>query len=146
LLIWLAANAQIHSRSILAVCSEWLRPVASWVGMDGSILLAFILGIPANEIVLPLIAMAYSSGGVLAEPGGGESFLSLLRANGWTWVTAVNVMLFSLMHFPCATTLWTIRKETGSWKWTGAAFVIPTLTGILFCAAFTLTARLIGFV
>ncbi|MDR1205416.1 MAG: ferrous iron transporter B [Peptococcaceae bacterium] len=144
LLIWLAANAQIHSRSFLSVCSDWLQPAAHWMGMDGSILLAFILGIPANEIVLPLIAMEYSSGGVLAELGSGESFLILLKAHGWTWLTALNVMLFSLMHFPCATTLWTIRKETGSWKWTGAAFVIPTLTGALFCAAVTLAARMLG--
>jgi ferrous iron transport protein B len=144
LLIWLAANIQIHSRSFLSICSDWLQPAARWMGMDGSILLAFILGIPANEIVLPLIAMEYSSGGVLTEPGSGESFLNLLTANGWTWLTALNVMLFSLMHFPCATTLWTIRKETGSWKWTGAAFAIPTLTGTLFCAAVTLIARALG--
>jgi ferrous iron transport protein B len=146
LLIWLAANAQIHSRPLLAVCSDWLQPAAHWMGMDGSILLAFILGIPANEIVLPLIAMTYSSVGVLTELGSGESFLVLLRAHGWTWLTALNVMLFSLMHFPCATTLWTIRRETGSWKWTGAAFVIPTLTGALICAAVTWVARMLRLV
>ncbi len=143
-LIWLAANVTVDGCSLLAIAAQWLDPVARWFGLDGEILMAFLLGLPANEIVLPLIVMAYAAQGSLMELGALDSIRQLLLANGWTWVTAVCVMLFSLLHWPCATTLWTIRKETGSWKWTALAAALPTLCGAVLCAGVAAAARLIA--
>ena len=97
------------------------------------ILIAFILGFPANEIVVPIIIMAYMSSGSLAELGSLNEIRQLFVANGWTWVTAINVMLFSIMHWPCSTTLITIKKETGSLKWTFLAAALPTVIGMAVC-------------
>ena len=110
--------------------------------MDGVILLAFILGLPANEIVVPIMIMAYLSTGSLVEMNNLTMLRQILIENGWTWSTAVSVMLFSLMHWPCSTTLLTIRKETQSWKWTALAAVLPTVVGVLFCMVFANAARL----
>lgn len=133
LIIWLMANLALGDISLLSACSSFLDPFAKFIGLDGVILLAFILGIPANEIVLPIILMIYTSTGVLTDYNGLFELRTLLIANGWTITTAVCTILFSLLHFPCATTLLTIKKETGSLKWTAAAFVIPTIIGILAC-------------
>ncbi|MBR2852432.1 MAG: ferrous iron transporter B, partial [Anaerotignum sp.] len=103
------------------------------MGLSGVILAAFLLGIPANEIVIPILLMVYSQSGMLVEAEGMAQAGAILTANGWTWVTAVCTILFSLNHFPCATTLLTIRKETGSWFWTGVSFLLPTVVGILLC-------------
>lgn len=103
------------------------------MGLDGYILTAFILGLPANEIVLPIILMSYLSQGALVSLDDISSIGNILVQNGWTLLTAINVMLFTLLHFPCSTTLLTIKKETGSLKWTFASFAIPTVCGILAC-------------
>ena len=134
-IIWLMANIYIGDTSILAVCADILNPFAQLMGLDGIILLAFILALPANEIVLPIILMGYLSSGQMMEISGLAQMQELLISNGWTLLTAVNVMLFSLLHFPCATTLWTIQKESGSIKWTLLAFLIPTCTAIAVCMA-----------
>lgn len=133
LLIWLLANIDIAGASILSYITGALDPFAQLFGMDGVILTAFILGLPANEIVLPIILMAYSCGGTLVEYESLASLRDLLCANGWTWVTAVCVMLFLLMHWPCATTLMTIKKESGSIGWTLLSIVIPTIIGLALC-------------
>lgn len=143
LIIWLMANVMIGDASILAICSEFLDPFAKLLGLDGVILLAFILGFPANEIVVPIIIMAYMSTGSLLELGSLTELKSLLLSHGWTSITAISTMLFCLMHWPCSTTCLTIRKETGSFKWTLLAFLLPTVIGILVCFIFTTIARLL---
>ncbi len=142
LLIWLAANIQAGGMSLFAHAASFLEPAGALMGLDGVILLAFILGFPANEIVLPIILMGYLSAGTLTETGSLESLRLLLTAHGWTWATACSMILFSLMHWPCATTCLTIRKETGSLKWTAAAILLPTALGFLSCALFTALVRL----
>lgn len=132
-LIWIMANIIIQDQTLLAMIAGILDPFAKQLGLDGVILLAFILGFPANEIVVPIIIMAYLSSSYLLDMDNLSMLKELLVANGWTWITAVCTMLFSLIHFPCATTVWTIKKETGSWKWTILSVLIPTLTGILVC-------------
>ena len=128
----------IQGESLLTIIANFLNPLANLMGLDGYILTAFILGIPANEIVLPIILMCYMQGTSLVNME--DTFLigEILRQNGWTILTAVNVMLFTVFHFPCATTLLTIKKETGSWKWTAISFLIPTVCGIVLCMLTTL--------
>lgn len=140
LMIWLMTNIRIGEISILNHCAVFLDPFAALMGLDGVILIAFILGFPANEIVIPLIIMTYLSQGSLLELDSLSQMKELFVANGWTWVTAVSTMLFSLMHWPCSTTLLTIKKETGSWKWTALAAAIPTVTGVLVCMLFAAVA------
>ena len=142
LVIWLLANVTVDGASLLQYCSDFLDPFARLMGLDGVILLAFILGFPANEIVIPIIIMCYMSSGTLVEFDSIWELKELLTANGWTWATAVSTMLFSLMHFPCSTTCMTIFKETKSAKWTLVSFFVPTLTGILVCMAFTAAVNL----
>ena len=133
IIIWIFANVNINNISILNYIANFLNPFAKLIGLDGYILTAFILGLPANEIVMPLILMSYMSGSNLVPIENLESIANVLISNGWTILTAINVMLFSLMHFPCSTTLLTIKKETGSSKWTFFSFIIPTLCGIVIC-------------
>ena len=132
-LLWLMANLCPGGISLLDRCAGFLDPFARLMGLDGVILIAFILGFPANEIVMPIIIMAYTAQGSLQELGSLNQIQSLLTAHGWTRVTALCVLLFSLLHWPCSTTLLTIRKESGSWKWTGLAALLPTLMGIAVC-------------
>lgn len=146
LLIWIMANVQINDLSLLAHCSNFLDPFAHLFGLDGVILMAFILGIPANEIVFPIIIMAYLATGNLLEMDNLTALHSLLVENGWTWLTAVCTMLFSLMHWPCSTTLMTIKKETQSLKWTAASLLIPTVCGLLLCFVVANVSRLLGLV
>lgn len=131
--IWVMANVYINNTSILIHCSAFLDPFARLIGLDGVILLAFILGFPANEIVIPIIIMSYMNTGSILELESLAELHSLLVANGWTPITAICTMLFSLIHFPCGTTCWTIRKETGSFKWTALSILIPTVIGIFVC-------------
>jgi len=133
LLLWGLANLQVGGISLMGRCTVFLDPVGRLMGLDGVILLAFLLGFPANEIVLPIIVMAYVSGGTLKELGGLAEMKALLVANGWTAQTAVCFVLFSLMHWPCSTTLLTIRRETGSAKWTALAAALPTAMGFIAC-------------
>nr|WP_275589268.1 nucleoside recognition domain-containing protein [Sporohalobacter salinus] len=123
-IVWILANTTINETSIITHLANWLDPFAALLGMDGFILLAFFLGLPANEIVLPVLLMSYLSAGTMIEPGSMESFKNILVNHGWTWVTALSTMLFSLLHFPCGTTLLTIKKETDSLKWTIFAGVL----------------------
>lgn len=141
--IWLLANIYIGDTSILSSCTEFLDPFGRLIGLDGVILIAFILGLPANEIVLPIIIMTYMNGSTLVETESLTELFGILSANGWSPVTAVCFIVFSLMHWPCSTTLMTIKKETGSLKWTAAAFMIPTAAGIICCFVINLVARLI---
>ena len=133
IVIWLLANVNISGISLLNYIANFLDPFASLMGLDGYILTAFILALPANEIVLPIILMSYMAGGNLVKIEDIASISNILINNGWTILTAINVMLFSLMHFPCSTTLISIKKETGSWKWAVLAFAIPTICGVIAC-------------
>ncbi|MDD4122218.1 MAG: nucleoside recognition domain-containing protein, partial [Eubacteriales bacterium] len=144
LIIWMMANIYVGDLSILARCAAFLDPFAQLIGLDGYILLAFILGFPANEIVLPIIIISYMSTGNMMEMSSLIQLKDLLVANGWTWLTALCVMLFSLMHWPCGTTCLTIKKESQSWKWTLVSFLVPTATGIVICFFVASTARLLG--
>lgn len=131
--IWMLQRIPVGDGTLLTQIAMFLEPLGGLMGLSGPILLAFLLGLPANEIVLPILLMFYSQSGMLVE--GGSQTGAMLAANGWTWMTAVCAILFSLNHFPCATTLLTIRKETGSWKWTAISFLLPTAIGICLCAA-----------
>ena len=133
LVIWLFANIGINGESLLTIVANFLNPFAKLMGLDGYILTAFILGIPANEIVLPIILMCYLNGGALVDIEDTMTISQILIQNGWTILTAINVMIFTVLHFPCTTTLLTIKKETGSLKWTILSFLIPTLCGIILC-------------
>lgn len=133
LIIWLSANITISGTSLLSHCAAFLDPFAQLMGLDGMILMAFLLGLPANEIVVPILLMGYLAQGELIEMDSLAQMRQLLVENGWTQTTAVCMILFSLMHWPCSTTLMTIRKETGSWKWTLLSLALPTAFGILGC-------------
>lgn len=133
LVIWLLANIDINNISLLNNCANVLEPFANLFGLDGVILMAFILGFPANEIVFPIIIMTYMATGQIIELDNLEALKTLLIDNGWTITTAICVMLFSLMHWPCSTTCLTIKKESKSWKWTLISILIPTITGLIVC-------------
>ncbi len=134
LLIWVLANVTIGHQTLLGLCSGWLDPLGHFLGLDGAILVAFLLGLPANEIVLPILLMIYLSTGSLTELGDLGVLHALLVQNGWTETTAVNFLLFSLLHWPCSTTCLTIHRETASWGWTAVAFLLPTGVGMACCA------------
>ncbi len=133
LLIWCIGNIQVGSDTLLTIFAGALDPFARYIGLDGMILLAFILGFPANEIVIPLVLMGYLSSGTLVEINQLSDLAVLLAQNGWTSVTAVCFILFSLFHWPCSTTCLTIRKETGSTKWMLIGMILPTLFGVTLC-------------
>lgn len=142
LVIWLIANLSLGQVSLLTYLADLLDPFARLMGLDGVILIAFVLGFPANEIVMPVIFMAYLAEGSLIEPGSLTAMKDLLITHGWTLQRAVSVILFSLFHWPCSTTLLTIHKETGSLRWTLLAAILPTAVGILFCMLFTAICHL----
>ena len=144
MLLWIMANVQPGGISLMNRSAALLDPVGRFFGMDGVILLAFLLGLPANETVLPIILMAYSAQGSLQEMGTLADVRQLLVQNGWTGITAACVLLFTLLHWPCSTTLLTIRRETGSWKWTALAALIPTAGGFILCALIAALANLWG--
>lgn len=137
LVIWILANLNVNDLSLLEYIANFLDPFANLMGLDGYILTAFILGIPANEIVLPILLMCYLKTNLMVDLEDSIAIGEILKANGWSFLTAINVMLITLMHFPCATTLMTIKKETKSWKWTLLSFAIPTVCGILVCMCTT---------
>ena len=143
-LIWVMANVTVGDVSLLARCTGFLDPFARLFGLDGVILMAFLLGWPANEIVLPVMLMAYLAEGSLVEFEDLAALGALLTQHGWTWVTAVCAMLFSLFHWPCSTTCLTICKETGSVKWTALSVLLPTALGLGLCLCLTAAARLLG--
>lgn len=137
LVIWLFANISVGDISILTYVANFLDPFANLMGLDGYILTAFILGLPANEIVLPIILMCYMQKGVLVDLENTYQIGQILIQNGWTLLTAINVMIFTLLHFPCATTLMTIKKEAGGLKWSVLAFLLPTVCGVVLCMVTT---------
>ena len=130
---WILANIYIGDASIMAHIANFLQPIGEFIGLDGFILMAFIVGLPANEIVLPILLMGYLATGSMNDFSSLESLRNILINNNWTMLTALNTMLFSLLHWPCATTLFTIKKETGSKKWTFVAFILPTAIAFLVC-------------
>lgn len=144
LVIWLCANVTVGDMTILDHVTGFLDPFARLIGLDGVILTAFILGFPANEIVIPIAIMAYLSTGTIQETEGLGALHQLLVQNGWTWLTAVCTLLFSLFHWPCSTTCLSIAKESGSVKWTALAVVLPTGVGVLLCFCVATAARLLG--
>lgn len=143
LLIWLLANIHIGELSLLAYFTEFLDPFAKCIGLDGVILAAFILGFPANEIVIPIMIMAYLSTGTIQEYTSLIELKNIFVQNGWTFTTALCTCLFSMFHFPCSTTLLTIYHETKSKGWTVCAFILPTLVGILLCFFMTIIVQCI---
>lgn len=133
-ILWGMANLQTGDTNLLQFCADHLDPFAAFLGLDGMILLAFLLAFPANEIVIPIILMGYLSQGTLTELSDISALHSIFCANGWTVETAICTMLFSLLHFPCATTLLTIRRESGSLRFTLFSAILPTLIGMAVCA------------
>lgn len=133
LVIWILANVNVNDLALLEYIANFLDPFANLMGLDGYILTAFILGLPANEIVLPILLMCYLKANLMVDLDNYMSIGEILKANDWTLLTAINVMLITIMHFPCATTLLTIKNETKSLKWTALAFLIPTICGIVVC-------------
>lgn len=143
---WMLANTMLGDKSIIALIAGWLDPSARLMGLDGVILLAFILGLPANEIVVPIIVMAYLAEGTMTEPDSLEGLRNVLISNGWTPITALCTMLFSLLHFPCGTTLLTIKKETQSLKWPVLSALITTSTAAITCFIVYQSAKLLNLV
>lgn len=140
--IWLTANIRIGDCSILQYCTDFLDPFGRFIGLDGVIVMSFILGFPANETVIPIIIMSYMASGTLMDYSGYPELLRLFSANGWTVTTAVCMMVMTVLHFPCSTTCLTIKKETGSLRWTLTSMLLPTLMGVIICAVIANTAKL----
>jgi ferrous iron transport protein B len=138
--IWLVANVTVGGVSIAEYMIDFMQPFGLLLGLNGVILLAYIVAIPANEIVIPTVLMltvlvtgvdAGAGAGVMFELEAGSALIDLFHAGGWTLLTAVNLMLFSLVHNPCSTTIFTIYKETGSKKWTTVAALLPLVMGFV---------------
>lgn len=144
LIIWVFANIKVGDVTLLKMFSNYLNPFANLIGLDGVILMAFILGFPANEIVIPIMIMGYMSLGKITDLNSIVELKKLFVESGWTISTAICTMIFSIMHFPCMTTLLTIKKETGSKMWTFLSFLIPTLTGIIICFILNILLKSIG--
>jgi ferrous iron transport protein B len=146
-LIWLMSNIHVAGQSLAAWVSGWLNPVGLAIGLDGVILLAYIIAIPANEIVVPTILMAYTNAGTMVQLDSLTQLQQLLVGQqGWTLLTAISLMLFSLLHNPCSTTIWTVYKETKSAKWAAVSGLMPL--SIAFALLFVLNQgiRLLGLV
>lgn len=141
--LWLMANVSIKGETLLVIASTFLDPLAHLMGLDGVILIAFVLGFPANEIVLPVMVMAYMSQGALSSTISLTEMHQIFLANGWTITTAICTLLFMLMHWPCSTTLLTIKKETGSLKWTALAAILPTFCGTALCVFLNLLMKFV---
>ena len=142
-IIWMFANIYIGDSSILKICTNFLDPFGHVLGMDGVILMAFLLGFPANEIVIPIMIMGYMSLGYITDINNTSELKELFVSNGWNIKTALCVMTFSLLHFPCMTTLLTIKKETGKYKWMFLSFIIPLIIGMLVCFIINLISVLL---
>ena len=132
-IIWLLANISFGENNILSCITTLFAPLGKFMGMDGETLSAFFLGIPANDIVLPITLMSYRGAGEMVSIENATLIGEILKSNGWTHITAICYIVFSVVHFPCATALLTICKETKSFKWTALSFAIPTILGIVLC-------------
>ena len=133
-LLWLLGHITPGGVSLLARAAALLEPVGRFFGLDGAILLAFLLGLPANETVLPILLMLYAGQGTLAPVGDLEALHTVLTQQGWTRATALCVLVFCVLHWPCSTTLLTIRRESGSWGWAALSAILPTALGLTLCA------------
>ena len=143
-LLWLLANAPAGDTTILHQIAAALDPIGRFLGMDGVILLAFILGFPANETVIPIALMIYLSQGSLGSAMQAGDIQRILAENGWTWATVCSVILFTMFHWPCSTTLLTIKKETGKWRYVLLSAAVPTLCGTVLCALFHAVVRFLA--
>ncbi|AWK50311.1 ferrous iron transport protein B [Clostridium beijerinckii] len=143
-IIWIFANVMIGDSSVLMYCTSFFDPFAKIIGIDGYIAVAFILGLPANEIVMPIMIMSYLKQSTMINIDGFDGLKEVLLANGWTTLTVINTMILCIMHFPCATTLLTIKKETDSIKWPVIAFILPTILGIGLCFLTTIVYRIVA--
>ena len=151
--IWLISNIGIGGASVAEHAVSWLNPMGVVIGLNGVILLAYVVAIPANEIVIPTVLMltvltadvagAGAGTGVMFELDNVDATGQLLRAGGWTLLTAVNLMLFSLLHNPCSTTIYTIYRETRSAKWTTLAALMPVAMGVTVCFLLTQVWRML---
>lgn len=144
LIIWILANISIGGAPLLTLCADFLEPVGRFFGMDGVILLAFMFALPANEIVLPIMLMIYNAAGELVNYSSLAELKHLLTQNGWTMLTGVCVLIFMLFHWPCSTTLLTIRRETGKWRMTALGALLPSLLGLTLCAVIAGAAHIFG--
>ena len=142
IIIWLLLHITLNDTSLLLHLANFFNPFGHLLGLDGVIILAFILGFPANEIVMPIILMIYLSSNSLIDISNLANLKTILVDNGWTLLTCINFIILSLFHFPCATTILTIKKETNSWLWTILSVIIPLVVGIILCI-FTRTLWLI---
>lgn len=133
LVFYLFTHVYIGDSSLFQASIHFLNPVGHFLGIDGAIILAFLFGFPANEIVLPILFLAYSGGNVLEEIASLEELRMMLIQHGWSLVTVLCFLALSICHFPCATTMLTIKKETQSFFYTLIAFVLPSLIGIVLC-------------
>ena len=143
-IIWLLANIDINGNSIVNYLISFLEPLGRIMGLDGTILTGFLLGFPANEIVLPITLMLYLNNGTMTDYSSLSELQNILVSNGWTLKTAVCMLIFTLMHFPCSTTCITVKKETGSLKWAILSFIIPTVCGIICCIFSNVIFNLLG--
>lgn len=144
LVIWILANTHMGGQSLLLRLTGIFDPLGRLMGLDGVILMAFLLGFPANEIVVPIMLMTYLQSGMLVEMTDSAALFTLLTANGWTWKTALCMLIFCLFHWPCSTTCLTIKKETGSLKWTAVAVLLPTVLGVVLCIGVNVIALCLG--
>jgi ferrous iron transport protein B len=143
--IWILANIYVGGTSLATHTANFLQPLGHAIGLDGVILLAYVIAIPANEIVVPTMLMVYMGTGMMTELDSMSELRTLLvDRNGWTMLTAVNLMLFSLLHNPCATTIITIYKETLSAKWAALGALMPLVVAFLVTFATATVARLLG--
>lgn len=141
--IWLLGNITVDGVNLMTIISGWLNPFGNLIGLDGVIILAYIIAIPANEIVIPTIIMGYMAAGQMMDIEDLDQLKSLFIANGWSMITPVCLMLFSLLHYPCSTTTLSIWKETKNVKWTILSNLLPLTIAILVCFAVAQGARLI---
>ncbi|ULO06590.1 ferrous iron transporter B [Paenibacillus sp. 19GGS1-52] len=146
IITWILGNIFVGGESVLNHMAAFFDPFAHLLGMDGFIIMAFILGLPANEIVLPILLMGYMSSGSLVDVDSLGSIKDIFLEHGWTWLTALNMMLFSLLHYPCGTTLVNIYKETKSMKWAVLSAVIPLGIALVVTFAVAQLARIFGWV
>ncbi len=142
LIIWILANINVGDTSIIQGIADFLNPFGVILGLNGVLLTAYICGFPANEIVMPIVVMILTATGALGDADNLGLVTDLFMNAGWTWKTGLCAMVFCLFHWPCATTILTVKKETDSWKWAGVAFLLPTLLGFVLCAALNLVLML----
>ncbi len=143
IIIWLLTHLTIEEKSIFLHITDFLDPIGRFMGLDGTILTGFVLGFPANEIVIPIILMGYCAEEALVDYSTLSELKNILTANGWTFLTAINMLIFTVFHWPCSTAMLTIKKETASLKWTAISFILPTAVGFIICVCTNFLFRLI---